>query len=179
MQESRFDKYTFWNEIKHIKREYGLRISNRPHARSAKRITILISTAYLKSGGSVHWVQCLESAIYRMCKARKLDCDRLEMEDNTQAYICRRKSKSGKREKEYGKKLYSNEFNEWALCTADSVNPEIETFANMLTDYLAQEEDYDDEPQLSGDCKREGDTRNPRHKEGRFSKTKKGRLALR
>jgi hypothetical protein len=176
---TQFDKHGFWNEIKHIKKEFDIKISKKPHSKSAKRITILISTAFLNCGGSVHWVQCLESAIYKLCKAKKLSCDRLEMEDNWQVYICRRKGKGGKPHKDYGKKLYSNEFNEWAICTTDTNSPKAKLFANIITDHLALEEIYDDEQELPGSSKRERDIGNSRYKEGRFKKTKEARLTLR
>jgi hypothetical protein len=180
LMKSQFDKHRFWNEIKHIKKEYGIKISKKPHARSAKRITILTSTAFLRSNGSVHWVQCLESALYRHCKAKKLDCEKLAMEDNTRSYICRKKSNGGKPHKDYGKKLYSNEFLDWSICVNATTTPEVELFANIITDHLALEEIYDDDEQeLSGSSKRERGIRNSRHKEGRFKKIKEARLTLR
>ena len=167
------------DEVKHLKKEYGIKTSKQPHARSAKRITILISTAFLGAGGSVHRVQCLKSALYRHCKAKKLDCDALAMEANTHSYISKRKGKGGKSHTVYGQKLYSNEFLDWSICVTATATPKAELFANIITDHLAQEEIYDEEQELPGDRQREGDFRNTRHKEGRFRKVKEARLTLR
>jgi len=82
MHTIQFNKQKFWDELSVIKSEYSIKVSKRPHNRSAKRITILLSNAYLSCNGSVHWVQCLESALYRQCKEKKIDCDQLDMEDN-------------------------------------------------------------------------------------------------
>ena len=47
MNTKQFNKQKFWDELRVIKREYSIKVSKKPHNRSAKRITILISTAYL------------------------------------------------------------------------------------------------------------------------------------
>ena len=167
MNKKHFDKQNFWNDLSALKKESSIKISKKPHSRSAKRITILISAAYLANGGSVHWVQCLEPVLYRQCKAKRLDCDRLGMEDNWQSYTCRRKKGSGSQN--CGKKMTSNEFDEWAICTTETSSPNAEQFANILTDYLALEEHYD-EQELPGSSERERASADSRHQK-RFVKT--------
>ena len=176
MNKKHFDKQKFWNDLSALKKESSIKISKKPHSRSAKRITILISAAYLANGGSVHWVQCLESAFYRQCKAKRLDCDRLEMEDNWQSYACRRTKGPGSQH--HGKKMKSNEFDEWNICTTDKNSPKAELFANILTDYLAMEECYDDQ-ELPGSCERERASADSRHQKRFVKKAQEARFAAR
>ena len=82
----------FVEELRRAKSEYNIRPSTRNDRKSAKRVTILVSTAYLKCGGSVQWVQEIEAHLMRALKEIPLTCDPLEMEGVDRSY-----TKHGKR----------------------------------------------------------------------------------
>lgn len=94
--------------------DYNIRVTEgyNPHKRSTKRITILVSEAYLTSGGSIHWVQDLEAEVYKLCKEYYLDCDPLEMESVDRSYIC-----INEKSKLYGKKIKATQFDNHMICT--------------------------------------------------------------
>lgn len=143
---SNFDKYTFWEEMARIKSDYKIRISQKPSARAAKRITILITTAYLSCDGSVHWVQDLETAVYEAVKEKHLECDPLEMEYEDRSYICR-----NKKSPLHGRKIMATRFDNHMICTnAMGEAPKAKLFADILTEYLALEE-VNDAKEFSGD----------------------------
>jgi len=142
-----FDKETFWEEVKRVKNEYDVRISSKHSARSAKRITILVSTAFLSCIGGAsgtdylfHWTQCLEAELFRACKEKRLDCDPLELEGMERNYFCRKTQK----------KVFATAFDNHrisAIITGDI--PKARLFANITTDLLTLEEVKDDQ-KLSG-----------------------------
>jgi len=49
----------FKKKLSKAQKDYTIRVAEgyTPHKRSPKRITILVSEAYLASGGSIHWVK--------------------------------------------------------------------------------------------------------------------------
>ena len=169
LMKTKFDKYRFWKEVKRIKDEYTICVSKKPHARSAKRITILISNAYLESGGWIHWLQDLQAEVYRAVKERRLDCDPLEMESVDKSYICR-KEKS----KQYGKKFKWTQFENHMICTEVHDRREIPKatlFAGILTDYLLLERE--EEENGARDCSGKRFNRNLRSKQGSHVSVKK------
>ena len=82
----------FVEELRRAKSEYDIRLSTKNNRKAAKRAVILVSTAYLKCGGSVHWVQEIEAHLMRALKETPLTCDPLEMEGVDRSY-----TKHGKR----------------------------------------------------------------------------------
>ncbi len=146
---SDFDKHAFWEEMKRIKGEYTIRVSKKPSGRAAKRITILISTAYLACNGSVHSIQDLESEIYRAVKEKHLDCDPLEMEAVERSYVCR-----DKKSKLSGRKIKETQFDSHRICTSEHPGQEIPKaalFADILTNYLTLEKEEQNAEKFSGD----------------------------
>ena len=101
------DVEVFKEKLSKAQRVYNIRIAEgyNPNKRSPKRITILVSEAYLTSGGSIHWVQDLEAEVYKLCKEYYLDCDELEMESVDRSYICR-----DEKSKLYGRKIAATKF---------------------------------------------------------------------
>ena len=108
--EEPFDKEQFWSAIKQFKQDYNINVGNKVCLKSCKRITILVDIAYLQAKGSLHWIDCLESEVYRCCREKQLQCDRLPMEDNNMGYTCKKKG-----HRDYGRKMYSNEFEEFKI----------------------------------------------------------------
>ena len=105
----------FKKKLSQAQRDYNIRVAEgyNPHKRSAKRITILVSEAYLvadRTAGSIHWVQDLEAEVFKLSKEHRLDCDELEMEHEDRSYTCRKKDKKGKPHRDYGKKFYATQF---------------------------------------------------------------------
>jgi hypothetical protein len=98
------------------------------------------------------------------------------MESNIRSHTCRKRDKWGKPHKDFGKKTCIDEFNEWAICAIDTNSPKAELFANIITDYLTQEESDDHEQILPGSSKRERDTSDSRHQERLVKKVKKARF---
>jgi len=137
-----FDKETFWEEVKRVKNEYDVRISSKHSARSAKRITILVSNAFLSCIGGTsgtdylfHWTQCLEAELFRACKEKCLDCDSLELEAMERNYFCRKTQK----------KVFATAFDNHRICTnATDASPKARLFADIITDLLALEEVKED-----------------------------------
>jgi len=166
-----FDKHRFWDALKTIKQEYNIKQGTKPSLKSAKRFTVLVSCAYLEANGSLHWIDCLESALFRCCKEKNLQCDKLAMEDDTQSYTCKRKGK------DYGRKMYSNQFEEFKISAAEGDYPKATTFAEYLTDFLLME--VIDEQDISRNSERAGVTTNTRHQKRGIRGTQKKRLALR
>lgn len=95
---SQFNLGLLKEKLSEAQSDYNIRIAEgyNPNKRSAKRITIIVSTAYLTSGGSIHHVQDLESEIYKLCKEYHLDCDPLEMESEDRSYKCKKTGKTYK-----------------------------------------------------------------------------------
>jgi hypothetical protein len=87
-----FNQHDFATELRCVKDEYSIKPAVRNDRRSSKRVTILVSTAYLKCGGSVHWSQEIEAHLMREMKNNPLSCDPLEMEGVDRSY-----TKHGKR----------------------------------------------------------------------------------
>jgi hypothetical protein len=143
---SDFNNHKFWDEMERIKGDYSIRVAKKPHKRSAKRITILVSTAYIESGGWIHWVQALEAEVYRAVKDKHLDCDPLEMEHEDRSYTCR-----NKKSKLFGKKIRAARFENHMICEVADDVPKAALFAGILTDYLALEKEDKDAAELSGD----------------------------
>lgn len=174
----KFDKHGFWAELKECKAENCLKHSKQPHEKAAKRITVLVSNAFLShcppdSNAHRIFVLALESSVYRLCKEKKLDCDRLPAEDNWFYYWT-----NPTRGRE-SRKITTNEFEEHSISNADN-DPKAELFANIITDYLALEEEEEEHEQpVCTDSQRKGNGRHARHKEGRSGKVKKERLSLR
>ena len=109
---SRFNFDSFKERLTKAQSDYNIRVAEgyNPHKRSAKRIAIFVSEAYLTSGGSIHWVQDLEAEVFKLCKEYYLDCDPLEMEQIDRSYICRKKGKKGSTHRDYGKKFFATQF---------------------------------------------------------------------
>ena len=76
----------FVEELRRAKSEYNIRLSTKNDRKAAKRVTILVSTAYLKCGGSVHWSQEIEAHLMREMKNNPLSCDPLEIEGVDRSY---------------------------------------------------------------------------------------------
>lgn len=76
----------FVEELRRAKSEYNIRLSTKNDRKAAKRVTILVSTAYLKCGGSVQWVQEIEAYLMRALKEIPLTCDPLEIEGVDRSY---------------------------------------------------------------------------------------------
>ena len=112
IQNSLFNFKVFKENLSKAQEDYHIRVTEgyNPLKRSPKRITILVSEAYLTSGGSVFWVQDLEAEVYKLCKEYHLDCDPLEMESVDRSYICRKKDGKGKPHRDYGKKFCATHF---------------------------------------------------------------------
>ena len=87
-----FNQHDFATELRCVKDEYSIKPAVRNDRRSSKRVTILVSTAYLKCGGSVHWSQEIEAHLMREMKNNPLSCDPLKMEGVDCSY-----TKKGKR----------------------------------------------------------------------------------
>ena len=168
-----FDKELFWQAMKEIKKDYHIRQTSKPSARSAKRIIVLTICAYFKAGGEVHWVPCLESALYRCCKEKNLECDRLAMEDNNMPYTCKRKG-----HRDFGRRLSSNQFDEFSISTTEGDYPKARTFAEYLTDFLLLEV-ITDEQDISRSSERAGVVTDFRHQKRGIRGTTKKRLAIR
>ena len=170
-----FDKETFWEEVKRVKNEYDIRISSKHSARSAKRITILVSNAFLSCIGETsgtdylfHWVQCLEAELYRACKERNLECDPLELEAMERNYFCRKTQK----------KVFATAFDNHrisAIITGDI--PKARLFADIITDLLALEEVKDDQ-KLSRSSNRGRIVRNFKDQKVEVNEVKKRGVAL-
>ena len=149
-----FDKYTFWELIAKHKEDYDIRVSASSSKRSVvKRITILVSNAFLSCIGEVnatdylfHWIQCLEAELYRACKERNLECDPLELEAMERNYFCRKTRK----------KVFATAFDNHRInTTIIGETPKAKLFADIITDYLALEEEVQDDTQLSRSDSRE------------------------
>ena len=148
-----FDKYTFWELIAKHKEDYDIRVSASSSKRSAKRITILVSNAFLSCIGEVnatdylfHWIQCLEAELYRACKERNLECDPLELEAMERNYFCRKTRK----------KVFATAFDNHRInTTIIGETPKAKLFADIITDYLALEEEVQDDTELSRSDSRE------------------------
>ena len=136
LMKSNFDKYTFWEEIARIKSDYKIRVSQKPSARAAKRITILISNTYLACDGSIHWVQELEAEVYRAAKERGFECDSLELEAMERNYYCEK----GRR------KVFATVFSDHRINTSivgDTLKARL--FAQIVMDFLTLEGGLKDE----------------------------------
>jgi hypothetical protein len=141
-----FDKVAFWEELRWVKDEYDIRVSGKVSNRSAKRITVLVSNAYLESNGDIHWIQCLEAELYKACKERNLECDPLELEAMERNYFCRKTRK----------KVFATAFDNHRInTTIIGETPKAKLFADIITDYLALEEEVQDDTQLSRSDSRE------------------------
>ena len=111
---SEFNLGVFKENLRKIQEGYHIGIAERgnPHKRSAKRISILVSEAYLTLGGSIHWVQDLEAEVYKLCKECQLDCDPLEMESADRSYLCKYKKSNL-----YGRKIAATKFDNHKIRT--------------------------------------------------------------
>jgi len=81
-----FNQVEFINELRRARDEYNITPVSRGEVRSYKRITILVSTAYLKCEGDIHWVQEIEAQLIRELRKEPLACDPLEMEGVDRSY---------------------------------------------------------------------------------------------
>lgn len=143
----------FWEEMGRVKGEYDIRVSSKRSNRAAKRITVLVSTAFLSSIGDAggtdhlfHWVQCLEAEVYRAAKERGLGCDPLELEAMERNFYCRKTRK----------KVFATAFDNHRINTIIiGETPKARLFADIITDFLTPEEEIRDDTQLSGDNTRE------------------------
>ena len=170
-----FDQLEFVGELRRIKGEYDIRVSKNPPKRSAKRITILVSTAFLSCIGGAsgtdylfHWTQCLEAELFRACKEKRLDCDPLELEGMERNYFCRKTQK----------KVFATAFDNHrisAIITGDI--PKARLFANITTDLLTLEEVKDDQ-KLSGSGNRRRIVRNFKDQKVEVNEVKKRGVAL-
>jgi hypothetical protein len=140
----------FWKDMVRIKNDYHIRVAKKPSARAAKRITILVSNTYLACGGSIHWVQCLESEVYRAVKESGLECDNIELEFQDRSYICRNRKTSI-----CGRKINATAFDNHRINTTEVEDtPKARLFAEIVTDFLTLEGGLKDE-ELSGSNTRE------------------------
>jgi len=168
-------KNTFWELIAKHKEDYDIRVSASSSKRSAKRITILVSNAFLSCIGEVnatdylfHWIQCLEAELYRACKERNLECDPLELEAMERNYFCRKTRK----------KVFATAFDNHKInTTIIGETPKAKLFAEIITDYLALEE-VQDATELSRNNQRKRFTRTFEYKEERPLSFKKKGAAL-
>jgi hypothetical protein len=150
-------KNTFWELIAKHKEDYDIRVSASSSKRSAKRITILVSNAFLSCIGEVngtdylfHWIQDLEAELYKACKEQGLDCDGLEMESVDRTYICK-----NKKSPLYGRKIKATAFDNHRInTTIVGDTPKARLFAEIVTDFLTLEGGEKDE-EFSGNNPRE------------------------
>lgn len=168
MLEERFDLELFKNKLSKVQEDYHVRVCKKgnPSPRACKRITILVSEAYLTSGGLVHLVQDLESGVYKLCKEYLLDCDQLEMEFVDRSYICKSKDKKGKPHRDYGKKFQATEFDNNAVCEKNFSGEDI-PLARAIVHYFTYHY-YKKEGLKNGarDCSGKRFNRNLRSKQG-------------
>jgi len=144
-----FDKVAFWEELRWVKDEYDIRVSGKVSNRSAKRITVLVSNAYLESNGDIHWIQCLEAELYKACKERNLECDPLELESMERNYYCRKTRK----------KVFATAFDNHRINTIIiGETPKARLFAEIITDYLVLEEVRENGKEFSRGRTRKGFT---------------------
>jgi len=165
-----FNLVVFKEKLSQAQRNYNIRIVEgyNPHKRSAKRITILVSEAYLTSGGSIHWVQDLEAEVYKLCKEYHLDCDPLEMESADRSYICK-----DKKSKSYGRKIAATQFDNYMISERNFSREDI-PLARALVHYFAYHY-YKKEDLTNGtrDCIGKRFNRNLRSKQGSHVSAKK------
>jgi len=120
----------FVEELRRAKSEYNIRPSTRNDRKSAKRVTILVSTAYLKCGGSVQWVQEIEAHLMRALKEIPLTCDPLEMESEDRSY-----TKHGRR---YNATQFDNHLvNE--RCWVSETLPIVKAVLKILTEEVKED----------------------------------------
>jgi hypothetical protein len=129
----RFKLELFKEKLNAAQEDYNIGVTEggNPHKRSAKRITILVSEAYLTSDGSTHWVQDLEFEVYRLCKEYYLDCDPLEMEATDRSYVCR-----DKKSKLHGKKTAATQFDNHMIGTKNFSRQDV-ALARAIVHYFA------------------------------------------
>jgi len=122
----------FKEKLSKAQEDYHIRVAEGywPHKRAAKRVTILVSEAYLVSGGSIHLVQDLEFEVYKLCKEYCLDCDELEMEAADRSYICK-----DKKSKLYGRKVIATQFDNHMIGTKNVSRQDV-TLARAIVHYF-------------------------------------------
>ena len=127
----------FKDKLSQAQRDYNIRVAEgyKPDKRSPKRITILVSEAYLAADGSIHWVQDLEAEIYKLSKEHRLDCDELEMEHEDRSYTCRKKGKKGNPHRDYGKRFHATQFDNH-LINETSISKEDIPLARAIIKFL-------------------------------------------
>jgi hypothetical protein len=138
---SQSDFEVFKDKLRQAHEDYHIRVAEgyRSHIRSPKRITILVSEAYLTSGGSIHWVKDLEAEVYELCKEYNLDCDALEMEGVDRSYVCRKEGSPG-----YGRKIKVTQFDNHLINTARVSKEDIplaRSVVHFFTYHFYQKED--------------------------------------
>lgn len=177
--EKRFDLGLFKERLSKTQEEYNIRVVERNtlHKRSAKRITILVSDAYLTSGGSIHWVQDLEAEVFNACNGY-LDCDQLEMEFVDRSYICKSKDKKGKPHRDYGKKFQAMQFDNY-LINETNISKEDIPLARAIVHFFTYHY-FKKEGLKNGarDCSGKRFNRNTRSKQGSHVSVKKKRASI-
>ena len=132
-----FNQHDFATELRRVKDEYSVKPAVRNDRRSSKRVTILVSTAYLKCGGSVQWVQEIEAHLMRALKETPLTCDPLEMEDNDRSYICRKEESP-----HYGRKITATQFENHLVnerCWVSETLPIVKAILKILTEEVKED----------------------------------------
>jgi len=172
---SKIDSDILKEKLSMAQRDYNIRVSEvgNPHKRSAKRITILVSEAYLTSGGSIHLVQDLEAEVYKLCKEHCLDCDPLEMESVDRSYICRKKDGKGKPHRDYGKKFYATQFDNHLINETNISKEDIPLSRTVIHLFVYNYYKREDEKNGTRDRSGKRFNRNLRSKQGSHVSVKK------
>jgi hypothetical protein len=168
--QSIFELDLFKKKLSIAQQEYNIKIAEgyRPHKRSPKRITILVSEAYLTSGGSIHLVQDLQADVYKLCKEYFLDCDPLEMESVDRSYRCRKT----------GKLYTATKLDNYLISTRNFSREDI-PLATAIVHYFTYHF-YKQEDQRNGtrDCRGKRFNRNTRSKQGSHVSVKEKRTSI-
>ncbi|MBW1853312.1 MAG: hypothetical protein JRJ00_01300 [Deltaproteobacteria bacterium] len=180
MRDRLFTFKTFKENLSKAQRDYNIRVAEgyNPHKRSAKRITILVSEAYLNSGGSIHWIQDLEAQVYRLSKEYCLDCDPLEMESIDRSYICRKKDGKGKPHRDYGKKFCATQFDNHLINETNISKEDIPLARAVIHLFVYNYYKREDEKNGPRDRSRKRFNRNPRSKQGSHVSATKKRASI-